>query len=98
MTDLTILGRITSINVRKVLWTADEIGLAIRPRGLGHAEPRPAGREFLALNPNAQVPVIIEDDFVLWESNAIMRYLAERHRSGLLPGGCCTSGRSSTSG
>jgi glutathione S-transferase len=85
MTDLTILGRVTSINVRKVLWTADLIGLQYdhEPWGLPNRDPRV--EEFLRLNPNALVPVILEGDFVLWESGAIMRYLAERHRSGLFP-------------
>lgn len=85
MTDLTILGRVTSINVRKVMWTADLIGLSYSNEvwGLPHRDPREA--EFVKLNPNAQVPVILEDGFVLWESGAIMRYLAERHRSGLFP-------------
>lgn len=83
--DLAILGRITSINVRKVTWTADLIGLGYRIEtwGLPHRDPREA--EFLKLNPNAQVPVILDDGFVLWESGAIMRYLAEKHRSGLFP-------------
>jgi len=84
--ELAILGRITSINVRKVTWTADLIGLSYRTEvwGLPHRDPREA--EFLKLNPNAQVPVILDDGFVLWESGAIMRYLAEKHRSGLWPG------------
>lgn len=83
--ELVILGRITSINVRKVCWTADLIGLGYRTEvwGLPHRDPREA--EFLKLNPNAQVPVILDDGFVLWESGAIMRYLAEKHRSGLWP-------------
>lgn len=83
---LAILGRITSINVRKVTWTADLIGLGYRTEvwGLPHRDPREA--EFLKLNPNAQVPVILDDGFVLWESGAIIRYLARKHRSGLWPG------------
>jgi len=83
---LAILGRITSINVRKVTWTADLIGLSYRTEvwGLPHRDPREA--EFLKLNPNAQVPVILDDGFVLWESGAIIRYLARKHRSGLWPG------------
>ena len=83
--ELAILGRITSINVRKVCWTADLIGLSYRTEvwGLPHRDPREA--EFLKLNPNAQVPVILDDGFVLWESGAIMRYLADKHRSGLWP-------------
>ena len=82
---LAILGRITSINVRKVCWTADLIGLSYRTEvwGLPHRDPHEA--EYLKLNPNAQVPVILDDGFVLWESGAIVRYLAEKHRSGLWP-------------
>src|SRR5690554_4489962 len=85
MSQLTILGRVTTINVRKVLWAADEMVVdhVSEDWGLPLRDPNDPG--FLRLNPNAQVPVIIEDDFVLWESNAIMRYLAQQHRSGLLP-------------
>jgi glutathione S-transferase len=85
MTSLTILGRVTSINVRKVLWAADEIGLSYEREDWGMPLRDPNEPAFLKLNPNAQVPVIVEDDFVLWESSAIMRYLAHKHRSGLLP-------------
>ncbi len=83
---LKIFGRTRSINVRKVLWTCDEIGVAYE-----HAE-LPAGvtslrdPAFLALNPNGLIPVIRDGDFVLWESNAICRYLALKHgRADLLP-------------
>ncbi|HEV7276509.1 MAG TPA: glutathione S-transferase family protein [Devosiaceae bacterium] len=85
MSQLTILGRVTSINVRKVLWAADEIGLDYVREDWGLPLRDPTEPPFLRLNPNAQVPVIIEGDFVLWESNAIIRYLAQQHRSGLLP-------------
>jgi glutathione S-transferase len=87
MSQLTVLGRVTSINVRKVLWAADEIGLDYVREDWGLPLRDPSAPEFLRLNPNAQVPVIIEGDFVLWESNAIIRYLAQQHRSGLLPAG-----------
>lgn len=87
MSQLTILGRVTSINVRKVLWTADEIGLDYVREDWGLPLRDPAEPAFLQLNPNAQVPVIIEGDFVLWESNAIIRYLAQQHGSTLLPTG-----------
>src|SRR5690606_11821106 len=87
MSQLTILGRVTSINVRKVLWTADEIGLDYVREDWGLPLRDPTEPEFLRLNPNAQVPVIVEGEFVLWESNAAMRYLAQQHRSGLLPTG-----------
>ncbi len=82
---LRIFGRVTSINVRKVLWTADELGLAYTREDWGLPLRDPNTLEFRALNPNAQVPVIIDGDFVLWESHAIMRYWVEREASPLLP-------------
>lgn len=85
MADLRILGRVTSINMRKVLWTADLIGTEYVTELWGKPHRDPNSPEYLALNPNALVPVIIEDGFVLWESNAIMRYLADTRRSGLWP-------------
>jgi glutathione S-transferase len=76
---LKILGRVTSINVRKVLWLADELGLSYEREDWGLPLRDPKVPEFLALNPNAQVPVLIDGDFVLWESTAILRYLAAAH-------------------
>jgi glutathione S-transferase len=64
---LRILGKASSINVRKVLWTCEEIGIAYQ-----RADDGPE----LARNPNGLVPVIVDGDFVLWESNTIIRYLA----------------------
>jgi glutathione S-transferase len=76
---LQILGKPTSINVRKVLWTCAELGLAFEREDWG-AGFRPTNvPEFFALNPNAMVPVIRDGDFVLWESNSIIRYLAGRY-------------------
>jgi glutathione S-transferase len=75
---LKILGRISSINVRKVLWTCAELEL--------HFERVETDPALLARNPNAKVPVIQDGAFVLWESNAICRYLASKHpRAALLP-------------
>jgi glutathione S-transferase len=73
---LRVLGRATSINVRKVLWTCAELDLHFE-----HVESDP---KLLAKNPNAMVPVIDDDGFVLWESNAICRYLAGRQPRGTL--------------
>lgn len=81
---LKVLGRVTSINVRKVLWALDELGLGYEREDWGLPLRDPKVPEFLALNPNAQVPVVIEGEFVLWESNAILIYLAEREGQ-LLP-------------
>jgi glutathione S-transferase len=83
---LKVLGRISSINVRKVLWACDEIGIAHERSDWATPAKPTQSPEFLALNPNALVPVINDDGFVLWESNTICRYLAAReHRHDLLP-------------
>ncbi len=81
---LKLLGRPTSINVRKVLWTLGELGLDYdHEPSTGDDLHTPA---FLALNPNAMIPVVVDGDFVLWESNTICRYLAAREgRDDLLP-------------
>ncbi|MDO8177112.1 MAG: glutathione S-transferase [Undibacterium sp.] len=83
---LKILGKSSSINVRKVLWTCAEIGIPydLEQWGAG-MQPTNTGY-FLALNPNGMVPVIQDDGATLWESNTICRYLAARHqRTDLLP-------------
>jgi glutathione S-transferase len=83
---LEILGRTSSINVRKVLWLADEMALPYERHDWGAGFRDPNVPEFLALNPNGLVPVIRDGDVVLWESNTICRYLAGRHgRTDLLP-------------
>lgn len=81
---LTILGRATSINVRKVLWTADELGLEYELDLWGLPHRAPNTDEFRAFNPNAQVPVLKDGAFVLWESSAIMRYLIDAYGPGEL--------------
>lgn len=75
---LTVLGRRTSINVRKVLWTAEELGVPYELEVWGKPHRDPDTPAFRALNPNAQVPVIRDGDFVLWDSSAIVRYLLEK--------------------
>jgi glutathione S-transferase len=83
---LQVLGRSSSINVRKVLWTCDELGLPYARTDWGLGFQSTQAPEFLALNPNALVPVVNDEGFVLWESNTICRYLAGRQgRSDLLP-------------
>jgi glutathione S-transferase len=84
---LEILGRSSSINVRKVLWLCAELALPFRQEAWGTGFRSTNLPEFLALNPNGLVPVIRDGAFVLWESNAICRYLAARQgRDDLLPG------------
>jgi glutathione S-transferase len=82
---LKVLGRLTSINARKVLWALDEMGVPYEREDWGKPLRDPNVPEFLKLNPNAQVPVIIDDGFVLWESHAILRYLSAKAGSGLWP-------------
>jgi glutathione S-transferase len=77
---LQILGKTSSINVRKVLWTCAELRLSFEQEDWGAGFRSPDTAEFRALNPNAMVPVIRDGDFVLWESNSIIRYLAGRYR------------------
>lgn len=85
---LTILGKRSSINVRKVLWTCEEIGLAYQQEDYGSGFKPLDTPEFQRLNPNSLVPVLLDDDFVLWESNSICRYLARKaERWDLLPAG-----------
>ena len=78
-TMLKILGRASSINVRKVLWLCDELGLTYQREEWGEGFKSTHDARFLALNPNAMIPVIQDDDFILWESNTIIRYLANRY-------------------
>ena len=83
---LKILGKPTSINVRKVLWLCEELALPYEHEAWGIGFRDTSAPEFLALNPNAQVPVIVDGEAVLWESNTICRYLAGKHgRDDLLP-------------
>jgi glutathione S-transferase len=83
---LTLLGKSSSINVRKVLWLCAELQVAIKHEEWGSGIRPTQTPEFLALNPNALVPVIKDGALVLWESNTICRYLAGREqRTDLLP-------------
>jgi len=81
---LKIWGRLSSVNVQKVVWCADELGLDYERIDAGGAYGLTSSPEYLAMNPNALVPVIDDDGFVLYESNAIVRYLAARHSPGVL--------------
>lgn len=84
---LKVLGKKSSINVRKVLWTCEEAGIdyLLEEYGSGFAPTETPA--FRAMNPNALVPVLLDDGFVLWESNSICRYLARKAgRDDLLPG------------
>ena len=77
---LKIYGRANSINVRKVLWLADEIGLAYTREDWGRGFRPTSDPEFVKVSPFGVVPVIDDDGFILRESNTIVRYLATKHR------------------
>jgi glutathione S-transferase len=81
---LRIWGRLSSINVQKVVWAARELGLTFERIDAGGAFGLNRTPEYLRMNPNGKIPVIDDDGFVLWESNAIVRYLAARHGTGTL--------------
>src|SRR3712207_2889948 len=81
---LKLWGRLNSVNVQKVVWALDEIGMAYERIDAGTPFGVNDTPDFLRMNPNGLVPVIDEGSFVLWESNAIVRYLAARYAGGLL--------------
>jgi glutathione S-transferase len=69
-------GRLTSVNVQKAVWGLDEAGLAYDRVDAGGVHGVVNDPAYRAMNPNGLVPTLEEDGFVLWESNAILRYLA----------------------
>jgi glutathione S-transferase len=72
---LTIWGRPNSVNVQKVLWCLAELDLPFRRIDAGMQYGRNTEVDYLTMNPNGRVPTLVDGDFVLWESNSIMRYL-----------------------
>ena len=88
---LRIWGRISSINVRKVVLTAQLLELPFERVDAGGAFGVTKTPEYLARNPNALVPTLEDGDCVLWESNAIVRYLCAKHAAGsLYPENLCS--------
>jgi len=81
---LLIWGRLTSINVKKVVWAAQELGIPFERRDAGGAFGIVGTPEFKKLNPNSLIPVIEDGGFVLYESNTIVRYLFAKHAAGTL--------------
>ena len=81
---LKVWGRVNSINVQKVLWALDELEVAYDRVDAGMAFGVVNEPFYKKLNPNSRVPTIEDDGFVLWESNAIVRYLAAKHGAGSL--------------
>ena len=97
---LRLWGRPTSTRTLKVLWTLSEIGIefefilasaSMGPQGSVDKGNRPYGivdtAAYRAMNPNGTIPTIDDGGFVLWESNAIVRYLAMQYAPDLMYGG-----------
>lgn len=85
MPAITIWGRRNSSNVRKVLWCAEEAGVAYASIEVGGAFGGNDTPAYRALNPNGVVPTLQDGALVLWESNAIVRYLAAHYAPALYP-------------
>jgi glutathione S-transferase len=82
---LKIWGRTSSVNVQKVVWCCDELGVAYTRTDAGGTFGIVNTPEYRALNPNGLIPVIEDEGFVLYESNAIVRYLAGKQDTPLWP-------------
>src|SRR6201747_2456462 len=74
--NLKIWGRANSVNVQKVLWCCRELDVAYERIDAGMQFGRNTEPDYLAMNPNGRIPTLVDGDFVLWESNSIMRYFA----------------------
>jgi glutathione S-transferase len=79
---LRIWGRSNSINVQKVMWAVGELGLEHERLDVGGEHGGLDTPAYGAMNPNRRVPTLQDGSFTLWESNAIVRYLAAKHPSG----------------
>ena len=76
---LKIWGRANSVNVQKLLWCCDELSLPFERVDAGLQFGRVNDPDYRELNPNGQIPTLVDGTFVLWESNAILRYLAMQY-------------------
>ncbi|TKC92462.1 glutathione S-transferase family protein [Trinickia terrae] len=76
---LKIWGRANSVNVQKVLWCCDELSLPFERIDAGLQFGRVRDPDYLSLNPNGQIPTLVDGTFVLWESNSILRYLVTQY-------------------
>jgi glutathione S-transferase len=79
---LTVWGRRSSFNLQKIMWLVGELGLEHRHIQAGGQFGGLDTPEFRAMNPVGRVPVIDDDGTIVWESHAILRYLAARYSRG----------------
>lgn len=79
---ITVFGRASSSNVQAVMWGIGELGLAYERLDYGLTYGGTDTPAYLAMNPHGLVPTIKDGDLVLWESCAILRYLAAKYGDG----------------
>lgn len=79
---LTIWGRPNSVNVQKVLWCLAELDIPYQRIDAGMQFGKNDQPDYLAMNPNGRVPTLVDGDYVLWESNSVMRYLCMAYGQG----------------
>ena len=79
---ISIYGRHTSYNVQKVLWLLDDLGTRYNHIELGSNPGDTETDEFGKLNPMRKIPVLVDGDKSIWESNSILRYLVSAYGSG----------------
>ena len=82
---IRLLGRKTSGNVQKVMWLLEELGLEYSREDYGRQFKNTSDQDYLEMNPTGKVPTVIDGGIVLRESNTILRYLAGKVESELLP-------------
>jgi glutathione S-transferase len=81
---LKIWGRSNSLNVQKAMWTVGELGVAHERLDVGGRFGGLDRPDYLRMNPNAKIPTIDDGGVIVWESNAVVRYLSARYGEGLL--------------
>lgn len=83
---MKLLGRKTSGNVQKVMWLLEELKMPYAREDYGRQfNNNTQTPEYLAMNPHAKVPTLVDGDLVIWESNTILRYVASKAKSALYP-------------
>jgi glutathione S-transferase len=84
---IQLLGRATSGNVQKVIFLLEELGLPYERKDYGKQFDNTTTPEYAAMNPMKKVPTLVDGDTVVWQSNTILRYLANKTGSALYPAG-----------
>ena len=75
---LTVYGRKSSANVQKVRWICSEGNLEFKTEIVGGKYGGLTSPEFIRLNPNSTIPVLKDGDFILYESNSIIKYISDK--------------------